>query len=405
MSDHLTMAVDSTPHHTQPLVIVGASLAGVRAAEGARAQGWTGPIIMIGDEPHLPYDRPPLSKALLDVGTAAELPVLRRSEGWEALDVELRTSTTATGVDVDARTLLTSSGPVGYHALVIATGHHARTIETLDGYDNVHALRHFDDALGVREILASATRLAVVGTGFIGSEIASAAVARGIDVTLIGTGPYPLAGSVGPLAGATLAGVHRDASVTLLSKSGLSDVLVRDNRIESVHTSCGREVPVDAVVVGIGSTPATAWLSTSALTLDPGTRGVVCDSGLATSAPAVWAAGDVAVVDGVTGGHWTSAAAQGFVAGTNAVGGRQEYSGVPFAWSSWHGHRIQIVGTTHIGDSGSVHESADDGVVLYRDGDEVVGAVGIDAPGPIAKIRRALSAELATTLRPTGLTT
>lgn len=397
MSATLTMTDDNTPHHTQPLVIVGASLAGVRAAEGARAQGWTGPIIMIGDEPHLPYDRPPLSKALLDAGTDAELPVLRRSEGWEALDVELRTSTTATGIDVDARELLTSSGPISYHALVLATGHHARTIETLDGYDNVHALRHFDDALAVRETLASATRLAVVGAGFIGSEIASAAVARRIDVTLIGTGPYPLARSVGTLAGGMLADVHRDAGVTLLVNSGLSDVTVRDNRIESVRTSCGREVPADAVVVGIGSTPATAWLSTSALTLDPATRGVVCDSGLATSAPAVWAAGDVAVVDGVPGGHWTSATAQGYIAGTNAVGGRQEYSGVPFAWSSWHDHRIQIVGTTHIDDSDSLNESADDGVVLYRDGAQVVGAVGIDAPGPIAKLRRTLSAELATT--------
>ena len=119
---------------------------------------------------------------------------------------------------------------------------------------------------------------------------------------------------------------------------------------------------------------------------------------MATSAPAVWAAGDVASVDGAPGGHWTSATAQGFVAGANAVGAQQTYAGVPFAWSSWHGHRIQIVGATEADLSGTVTETMDDGgVVLYSDGDRVVGAVAVDAPGRIAKLRRALSAELTAT--------
>lgn len=280
------------PEHSaradDPLVIVGASLSGVRAAEGARAQGWTGRIVMVGEEPHLPYDRPPLSKALLDAETEPALPLLRQAEGWEALDVELMTSTAATAVDVDRKILLTTSEPIGYRALVIATGHRARSLDELAGFDNVHTLRHFDDALVIRETLCTATRLLVIGTGFIGSEIASAAAARGIDVTLIGTTTHPLGRGIGPVAGAMLAALHDDAGVTLLSGSGLSDVTSRDNRIGSVRTSCGREFLVDAVVVGIGSSPATEWLSTSRITLDASSRGVVCDPTMATSAPAVW---------------------------------------------------------------------------------------------------------------------
>ena len=389
------------PEHSaranDPLVIVGASLWGVRAAEGARAQGWTGRIVMVGEEPHLPYDRPPLSKALLDAETEPALPLLRQAEGWEALDVELMTSTAATAVDVDRRILLTTCEPIGYRALVIATGHRARSLDELAGFDNVHTLRHFDDALVVRETLCTATRLLVIGTGFIGSEIASAAAARGIDVTLVGTSAHPLGRGIGPVAGAMLAALHDDAGVTLLSGSGLSDVTSHGNRIGSVRTSCGRELLADAVVVGIGSSPATEWLSTSRITLDASSRGVVCDPTMATSAPAVWAAGDVAVVAGAAGAHWTSAAAQGFIAGSNAVGGQQKYSGVPFAWSSWHGHRIQLVGTTTTDARGTITETVDDGVVLYSDGGRVVGAVGIDAPGRIARIRRTLSAELAAT--------
>ena len=389
------------PEHSaradDPLVIVGASLSGVRAAEGARAQGWTGRIVMVGEEPHLPYDRPPLSKALLDAETEPALPLLRQAEGWEALDVELMTSTAATAVDVDRRILLTTCEPIGYRALVIATGHRARSLDELAGFDNVHTLRHFDDALVVRETLCTATRLLVIGTGFIGSEIASAAAARGIDVTLVGTSAHPLGRGIGPVAGAMLAALHDDAGVTLLSGSGLSDVTSHGNRIGSVRTSCGRELLADAVVVGIGSSPATEWLSTSRITLDASSRGVVCDPTMATSAPAVWAAGDVAVVSGAAGAHWTSAAAQGFIAGSNAVGGQQKYSGVPFAWSSWHGHRIQLVGTTTTDARGTISETVDDGVVLYSDGGRVVGALGIDAPGRIARIRRTLSAELAAT--------
>ena len=380
---------------TLPLVIVGASLSGVRAAEGARAEGWSGAIVMIGDEPHLPYDRPPLSKALLDADKQPELPTLRRAESWEALDIDLRMSTTATGIDVTRRRLLTDAGPIAYHALVLATGHRARTIGRLDGFDNVHTLRHFDDAVTIREKLRDTARLAVFGTGFIGSEIASAAAARGIDVTLIGTSSFPLARSVGPLAGRMLATLHEDAGVTLLSDSGLAGISSRDNTIDSIRTSCGRDVPIDAVVVGIGSTPATDWLAASSVELDPTSGAVICDSTMATSAPAVWAAGDVASVDGAAGGHWTSATAQGFVAGANAVGAQQTYAGVPFAWSSWHGHRIQIVGATEVDPSGMVTETLDDdGIVLYSDGDRVVGAVAVDAPGRIAKLRRTLSAEV-----------
>ncbi|WP_262365802.1 NAD(P)/FAD-dependent oxidoreductase [Gordonia sp. OPL2] len=376
-----------TPHLTGPLVIAGSSLAGVRAVEGARTHGWEGEIIMVGAERHPPYDRPPLSKAVLGVGDEPTVPLLRQADTWEALDVELLSGTTAVGVDVRRRRLMTSAGEIAYGALVIATGAVARTAFGLNDFDNVQALRTFDDALRVRATLDAARRIVVLGGGFIGSEIASAAVARGIDVTIVNESATPLRRAVGPVASRVLADLHRRSGVRVLAGTRVVDVHVHDNNIRSVTTEAGDVLDTDAVFVGIGSAPATDWLPADGIDMDPTTRAVVCDSTMATSAPAIWAAGDVAAVRGRAGGHWTSAADQGFVAGANAVGAQRVHAGIPFAWSTWYGHRIQILGET----AGSVTESVDGDLILsHRDG-RVVGAVGIDAPGRIARLRRELA--------------
>ncbi|MFJ9390031.1 NAD(P)/FAD-dependent oxidoreductase [Nocardioides sp. NPDC101246] len=369
------------------LLVVGAGLAGLRAVEGARQAGWSGPITMVGDEPHPPYDRPPLSKAALSSEEEPGVPVLRSSEVLEELRVQHLSGVKAHGLDTERRTVATSAGDLGYDALVIATGSTATTLPGLTALPNMHVLRRYDDALALRDSLARARHVVIVGAGFIGSEIASAARARDVEVTVVEASSRPLERAVGPLAAARLMQLHADAGVRLLTRTTVSGVRTSDRGVEKVELSTGETLAADAVVLGIGARPATAWLAGSGVALDDRTGGVLCDRRLATGAPGVWAAGDVACVDGERSEHWTAAGEQGRVAGANAAGADEVFASVPFAWSTWHGRRIQVVGET----TAAEEEEREDGFILYRRDGSEVGAVGIDSPGPIARLRRALA--------------
>lgn len=371
------------------LLVVGAGLAGLRAVEGARQAGWSGPITIVGDEPHPPYDRPPLSKAALSAEEEPGVPVLRSSEVIDELQVRHLSGVRVDGLDTEHRTVTTSAGDLGYDALVIATGSTATTLPGLTGLPGVHVLRRYDDALAVRDSLARSRRVVIVGAGFIGSEIASAARARGIEVTVVEASSRPLERAVGPLAAGRLMQLHAEASVRLLTRTTVSGVRNSDRGVEEVELSTGETLTADAVALGIGARPATTWLADSGVALDARSGGVLCDRRLATSAPRVWAAGDVACVDGERSEHWTAAGEQGRVAGANAAGGTEVFAAVQFAWSTWHGHRIQVVGDTTAADE----EDHGDGFILYRREGRAVGAVGIDSPGPVARLRRALAAE------------
>ncbi|MER7555815.1 FAD-dependent oxidoreductase [Nocardioides sp. NPDC126508] len=376
-------------HRDPHLLIVGAGLAGLRAVEGARAAGWPGPITIVGDEPHPPYDRPPLSKATLSAEDPPDVPALRSSEVIDELRVRHLAGVRVDRLDPERRTVTTSAGDLGYDALVIATGSTATTLPGMAGLPGVHVLRRYDDALAVRDSLARARHVVVVGAGFIGSEIASAARARGIEVTLVEASRRPLERAVGPGAAQRLMQLHAEAGVRLLTETTVTGVRTSAGGVEEVELSTGETLAADAVILGIGARPATGWLEDSGLTLDPVSGGVRCDRGLATGAPGVWAAGDVACVDGERSEHWTAAGEQGRVAGANAAGAAELFTSVPFAWSTWHGHRIQVVGETTAADE----EDHGDGFVLYRRGGSAVGAVGIDSAGPIARLRRALAAQ------------
>lgn len=380
----------SSPHHRH-LLVVGAGLAGIRAVEGARAAGWAGPVTVVGDEPHAPYDRPPLSKAVLSAEDPPAVPTLRSSEVLETLQVRHLSGVRAEALDTERRTVTTTAGELGYDALVIATGSAATTVPELSGVPGVHVLRSYDDALAVREALTRSREVVIVGAGFIGSEIASAARARGIDVTLVEAGSRPLERAVGAGAAARLMQLHTDAGVRLLTATTVSGIRSTNLGVDKVELSTGETLAADAVVLGIGARPATTWLRDSGVALDPRTGGVLCDGRLATSAPDAWTAGDIACVAGVRSEHWTAAGEQGRVAGANAAGAAEVFAAVPFAWSTWHGHRIQVVGETTAADE----EDHGDGFVLYRREGSAVGAVGIDSPGPIARLRRALNAQLA----------
>lgn len=379
------------------LVVVGASLAGLRAVEGARKAGFDGTITLIGAERHLPYDRPPLSKAYLEAENemSAETPTFRTEQLLTGeLGAELMLGQPATALDTDAKVVYVGDRPVAYDAMVIATGADAKTLPGAGQLDGVYTLRTLDDAVAVRAALDSGTRAVVIGGGFIGSEVASTASKRGLDVTVVEALPTPLARAVGELMGATCASLHHRNGTALRCGIGV-DAIEGDGRVERVVLADGSTLPADLVVVGVGAAPATGWLEGAGLRIDDG---VVCDETLFTGANGVYAAGDVArwhnpMFDKLMRlEHWTSAADQGAVAAKNALApdAAKPYSTVPYFWSDWYDSRIQFVGIADADEVAIVDGDLDtDGrvVALYRSGDRLVGALTINGQAVIMKYR------------------
>jgi NADPH-dependent 2,4-dienoyl-CoA reductase/sulfur reductase-like enzyme len=370
------------------LVVVGASLAGLRAVESARRTGYRGRIVLVGAEEHLPYDRPPLSKAFLDADGPGEVtPFHSETVLRDELGVELMLGAPAESLDTGAREVTVAGAPVRYDALVIATGATARRLT------GARTLRTAEDAVAVRAALDDGARTVVIGAGFIGSEVASAARKRGLPVTIVEASAVPLARAVGEVAGAELAGLHHAAGTELrlaIEVTGVAD---------GVRLSTGEVLPADLVVAGIGAAPATGWLEGSGLTLHERDRGVVCDATLSAGPPGVYAAGDVAHVanplfDGepMRPEHWTNAAEQGAAAARHALdpASARALEAVPYFWSDWYGHRIQFVGTPRADEVVSAG-----GVTLYRRGDRIVGALTVDRPREIMKYRRRVAARAA----------
>lgn len=373
------------------LVVVGASLAGLRAVEGARRSGYDGPVTLIGAESHLPYDRPPLSKAFLD---GAELPPFRSGRVLrEELGARLLLGTTASGLDTTARTVRTTGGDVPYDALVVATGATARRLPGSGHLRGVHVLRTRDDAEAIRAALDSGARTVVIGAGFIGSEVASAAHRRGLSVTVVEALPVPLVRAVGESMGEACAGLHRRNGMDLRCGTTVA-ALEGEGSVEAVRLDDGTLLPADLVVVGVGADPATGWLEGSGLTLD---NGIVCDEKLFTGVPGVYAAGDVARWHNPVFGrsmrleHWTSAAEQGAAAARNALdpAGAEPYGCVPYFWSDWYDTRIQFLGAV-AGDEIRVvggDVAAGRFVALYREGGRLSGVLTMNGRAEIMKYR------------------
>ncbi|MFI8305009.1 NAD(P)/FAD-dependent oxidoreductase [Streptomyces sp. NPDC085927] len=384
--------------NVEHLVVVGASLAGLRAVEAARKTGFSGSITLIGAEQHLPYDRPPLSKAFLDPldGDARpEQPYFRSPEIYaDELAVDLILGEPATGLDTARRVVQVGERTVPYDALVIATGAWARTLPGTEHLAGVHGLRTLDDALAVRTALDAGARTVVIGAGFIGSEVASAAKKRGLDVTVVEALPTPLVRATGTRMGAAIAALHEHNGTRLLCGSGVRSV-EGTGRVERVVLDDGTVLDADLVVVGIGATPAVQWLEGSGLKLD---NGIVCDAYLNTGVDGVYAAGDVANwFNGVLDRrqrleHWTSAAEQGAAAARNALDPdhAKPYGTVPYFWSDWYDSRIQFVGSPQADEVRLVDGAADRDrrwVALYRSGDHVIGALAVNGQTEIMKYR------------------
>ena len=380
------------------LVVVGASLAGLRAVEAARKAGFEGAITLIGAEPHVPYDRPPLSKAFLESGEAEpEAPFFREEAHLrDELGVTLMLGSPATGLDTDRRVVSVGDREVPYDALVIATGSRPRLLSGTDGMSGVYPLRTLDDALGVRAALDDGARTVVVGAGFIGSEVASGARKRGLDVTVVEALPTPLVRATGHAMGQAIASLHEHNGTTLRCGVGV-DRLEGDGKVERVVLADGTVLDADLVVVGVGIIPNTDWLVGSGLQLD---NGVVCDEHLWTGVPGVYAAGDVANwLNPVLGDrqrmeNWTAAAEQGAAAARNAIdpGNQKPYGTVPYFWSDWYDVRIQFVGSPQADEVRVVDgDPGDPGsgrwVALYRRGDRLIGALTVNGQTEIMKYR------------------
>ncbi|MFJ9906587.1 NAD(P)/FAD-dependent oxidoreductase [Streptomyces sp. NPDC101152] len=381
------------------VAVVGASLAGLSAARSLRKQGYDGRLVVIGDEHHRPYDRPPLSKEFL-AGTLGEADLVLETED-EDLGAEWLLGTRATGLDRTDRAVRLADGrEVRADGVVIATGAAARTLPGSEGLAGVHTLRTLDDARALREDLARGGRLVVIGGGFIGAEVASTASALGLDVTVVEAAPTPLAGPLGETMGALVSALHADHGVRLLCGVGVKG-LSGERRIEAVLLEDGRSVPADLVVVGVGARPCVEWLEGSGVALD---NGVKCGSDGRTSLAGVVAVGDCANWYDPRAGlhrrveHWTGARERPDAAIATLLAGGAVEPGVPrppYFWSDQYGVKIQFAGHAAGADSVTIEEgAAEDRNVLavYRRSGRPVAVLGMNQPRLFTRLRRQLAA-------------
>jgi NADPH-dependent 2,4-dienoyl-CoA reductase/sulfur reductase-like enzyme len=380
------------------LVIVGASLAGLRAAQAARKAGFDGELVMVGEERHLPYTRPPLSKELL----AGEHTVDRVQLPCDELGVEWRLGVPAASLDRSRRRVVLADGDeVEYDRVILATGSRPRRWPGAGAeLPGVHVLRDVDDSLALRAAFDHRPRVAIVGAGFIGCEVAQTARKEDLEVALIDIAATPML-PLGPELGAWCAELHRDNGVDLRLGTGVAE-LVGDGRAEAVELTSGERVEADVVVVGLGALPNTEWLADSGLQVD---SGLECDATLtAVGDPDILGAGDIVawphpLADGETIRieHWTVAAEQGQLAGRNAVlaapDERKPYVAPPYFWSDQYDVKIQSLGLPGRAEGVELLESTPDrSRMVYgaeRDG-RLVGIIAINAARRLGSYRMAL---------------
>ncbi|MEU5123185.1 NAD(P)/FAD-dependent oxidoreductase [Streptomyces asoensis] len=381
------------------VAVVGASLAGLSAARSLRGRGYDGRLVVIGDETHRPYDRPPLSKEFL-AGTLGEADLSLEADD-EDLRAEWLLGARATGLDRARRAVRLADGrEVRTDGLVIATGAAARTLPGTEGLAGVHSLRTLDDARALRDELAIGGRLVVIGGGFIGAEVASTARALGLEVTVVEVAPTPLAAPLGATMGGLVSALHADHGVRLLCGVGVKGI-GGESRVDAVHLEDGRSIPADIVVVGVGARPCVEWLEGSGLALD---NGVTCGADGRTGLAGVVAVGDCANWYDPRAGahrrveHWTGARERPDAAVATLLAGGAVEPGVPrppYFWSDQYGVKIQFAGHAGGADSVTVEEGSPDGrdvLAVYRRAGRPVAVLGMNQPRSFTRWRKQLGA-------------
>jgi len=390
------------------IVVIGGSLAGLRACETLRQEEFVGRITLVSAETETPYDRPPLSKKLLAGEWEPDRIRLRKTEEFESLGLDLRLGVRATALDGDARTVELSDGTtLPYDGLIIATGSAPRRLFTQPALDGVQELRTLHDSLTLRDRIADGSaRVVVVGAGFIGLEVAATARQKGCNVTVLEGAPAPLVRGLGMEMGIAAASVHGRHGVDLRCGVQVQGMEGADGRVHGVRLANGELIPADVVVVGVGVVPAVEWLETSTLALRDG---IVCDANLFAGLPGVYAAGDCVrwpnlVFEGhddceMRVEHWTNAAEQGAAAARNLLAadrGEEQtaYRSVPFFWSDQFDSRIQFVGRAHGGDDIHVFAGTTDGpfAALYGWEGRLRGVLGVSMPKMVMPFRSLVAA-------------
>lgn len=362
------------------VIVVGASAAGLSAAESLRRLGYDGRLEIIGAEVHPPYDRPPLSKQVLRGLWEPDRLALRDAQALDRIDADWHLGVRAEGLDVECHKVTLSDGQVlGYDGLVIATGVRPRRLPFGAGLAGVHVLRDIGDTLALRSDLQTARHLVIVGAGFVGTEAAAVARDMGVAVTLVDPVDKPLAALLGDRVAAKLRQVHVDHEARLVTGVGVTGFKDFNGRVTGVELGSGEVVACDVVLVGIGAIPATDWLSGSGLRID---NGVVCDE-YCRAAPDVVAAGDVARWAHPEHGllrveHRLHATEQGAAAAATLLGQLTPFAPVPYFWTDQYDIKIQAYGHTGADLELRVVDgdiSGDRFAALYGDGRRVVGAL------------------------------
>lgn len=391
------------------IVIVGASLAGLRTAEALRKRGYAGRLWLVGDEAHRPYDRPPLSKQLLTGEWEPSRVFFRQKEGYDGLSLDLALGQRAIALDAQARKLTLSNGDeLDYDGMVIATGANARTLPIGAGLEGVHVLRTLDDSLAIRAALAKRPRVLVVGAGFIGLEVAAASRKLGLEVTIVEADPLPLSRNLGTRVGEAVARMHRAHGVAL--HCGVTvRALEGAGRVERARFSDGSTLDVDLVVAGIGVTPNVEWLAGSGVKIG---NGVECDAGCATNVPGIFAAGDVASAPNLLFDetlrveHWSNAIDQAQLVAAGLLGDTATATpSLPYFWSDQYDVKLQFAGRVRPDDALILVEGTLDDrayLAVFERAGVLRGALACNRPGPFIRFRKLISerATLETALTP-----
>ncbi|WP_033287585.1 NAD(P)/FAD-dependent oxidoreductase [Amycolatopsis jejuensis] len=372
------------------VAIVGASLAGARAAQELRAQGFDGRVVLIGEEPHLPYDRPPLSKAFL-AGTASR-ESLDLLDADDLASLDLRLGTRVERLDPGAGRLVLSDGELAADGVVLATGGRARPLPGTESVAGVHVLRTLEDSVALREELIPGAQVVIVGGGFIGAEVASTCSQLGLDVTVLEALEIPLARVLGPQLGSICGQLHGRHGVVLRCGATVAGLTTVSGRVTGVQLDTGEELPADLVVAGIGMAPAVEWLDGSGLAVANGVR--TC-AGLVTSLPNVVAVGDVAAFGaaGTRHEHWTNATEQAPVAVANLLAGQvvRQYEPSGYVWSDQYGGTLQLAGHPSPDDEVTFPEGSPDDesfVATYQRDGRIVAVFALNNPRTFGRLRR-----------------
>lgn len=388
------------PTSPEQIVIVGANLAGASAADELRSEGFEGRVVLIGDEPHRPYERPPLSKDVLTKKAEPADAYLKPEDHYEEASIETRFGQKVTSLDPGKGSVKLDDGTkIGFDACLLATGGRPRRLD-VPGSDleGVHLLRTMDDAISLREALSSRPRLLVVGAGFIGAEVAASARAAGCEVTMLDVLDVPLARVLGDDIGAAYAKIHSDEGVDLRLGEGVERI-EGDGRAGAVVGTSGRTYEADLVVVGIGIEPNVELAADAGIRCD---NGIIVDEHCRTSAPNVFAAGDVARWPDPRSGrsirteHFQNASEQGVAAARAMLGPKEAYAPLPWFWSDQYDTNLQMLGHIDVSDDslsrvvrGSFEDR--DAIAFYLKQGRLVAATAMNRGRDISAARRIIT--------------